>query len=496
MHAVLDRIAGFAAQHPDHTALTDGSVSLNFRELQQEIERTARCLHLKRVGLLLANGCSWAVLDLAIHYRGATCVPLPGFFSDSQLRHLIADAGVEMIVTDQPSRARRLADVLVELEITAAGKALACVVTTQTDGQALPPDTAKITYTSGTTGQPKGVCLTATAMECVTASLSDAVRANREDRALTLLPLSTLLANIAGLYAPLYSGSTACVPDLADCGIQGSTGVRGDQLIAALQRYRPTVTVLVPHLLKVLVEAAAQGARLPASLRFIAVGGAPVSPALLKRARALGLPVYQGYGLSEAASVVSMNVPAEDCIGGVGRPLAHVEVRIAADGEILVGGNLFSGYLGEPFGHTGEWATGDIGFLDSKGHLHITGRKKTAFATAHGRKLAPEWIESELTETSAIAQAALFGEGHSCNVAVVVPSSAAAAARIGPAIEALNRTLPDYAQVRRWIIADQPFTAHNGLANGAGGLNRRAIAEHYSQRIERLYEGSTLHAVP
>jgi long-subunit acyl-CoA synthetase (AMP-forming) len=234
---------------------------------------------------------------------------------------------------------------------------------------------------------------------------------------------------------------------------------------------------------------------LPASLRYIAVGGAPVSAALLKRARGLGLPVYEGYGLSEAASVVSMNIPGQDCIGSVGRPLAHVGVRIATDGEIMVGGNLFSGYLGKPFGRMDEWATGDIGFLDSNGYLHITGRKKTAFATAHGRKLAPEWIESELTETSAIAQAALFGEGRSCNVAVVVPSNATTAARIGPIIDTLNQTLPDYAQVGRWIIADEPFSARNGLANGAGALNRQAIAERYSQQIERLYEGKKLRVV-
>jgi long-subunit acyl-CoA synthetase (AMP-forming) len=186
---------------------------------------------------------------------------------------------------------------------------------------------------------------------------------------------------------------------------------------------------------------------MPSSLRFIAVGGAPVSPLLLKRARALGLPVYEGYGLSEAASVVSMNVPGKDCIGSVGQPLPHGSVDIADDGEIVVRGNLFSGYLGQPFRQIEEWATGDIGFIDSDGHLHITGRKKTAFATAHGRKLAPEWIESELTGTSAIAQAALFGEGRSWNIAVVVPCDAAAGARIGPDIEVLNQTLPDYARV-------------------------------------------------
>jgi long-subunit acyl-CoA synthetase (AMP-forming) len=490
MQAILDRIAWFARKRPRHTALADGDISLNYRELKQEIERIGSALHVKRIGLLLANGCPWAILDLAAHHRGAACTPMPSFFSDGQLQHLIADAGIELIISDQPSRVLNLVQALMETEITVAGKTLACIVTAQTGGHALPPSTTRITYTSGTTGQPRGVCLTGAAMERVTASLGAAVGASGQDKALTLLPLSTLLANIAGLYTPLFSGSTACVPDLTDCGIHGSTGVRADQLITTLNHYQPTVTVLVPHLLKLLVEAATQGVRMPSSLRFIAVGGAPVSPLLLKRARALGLPVYEGYGLSEAASVVSMNVPGKDCIGSVGQPLPHGSVDIADDGEIVVRGNLFSGYLGQPFRQIEEWATGDIGFIDSDGHLHITGRKKTAFATAHGRKLAPEWIESELTGTSAIAQAALFGEGRSWNIAVVVPCDATAGVRIGPDIEALNHTLPDYAQVKDWIVADEPFSARNGLANGVGAINRQAIAARYSRQIEWLYKAT------
>jgi long-chain acyl-CoA synthetase len=490
MQAILDRVAWFAGQRPRHTALADGRVSLNYLELQQEIERVGSALQLKRIGLLLANGCPWAILDLAAHHRGVTCIPMPSFFSDRQLQHLIADAGLELIISDQPSRVPGLALARLGKGITVAGKTLASFIIIQSEGQILPPSIARITYTSGTTGQPRGVCLTGAAMERVTVSLSTAVGAAGGDKALTLLPFSTLLANITGIYAPLFSGSTACVPDLANCGIHGSTGVLADQLVAALHYYQPTITVLVPHLLKILVEAATQGARLPSSLRYIAVGGAPVSPLLLKRARALGLPVYEGYGLSEAASVVSMNVPGKDRIGSVGQPLPHGNIHIADDGEIVVSGNLFSGYLGQPFRHVGEWATGDIGFIDSDGHLHIKGRKKTAFATAHGRNLAPEWIESELTGTSAIAQAAVFGEGRSWNIAVIVPCDAAAGLRIGQDIEALNHTLPDYARVKDWIVADEPFCSRNGLANGVGVLNRHAIAARYSRQIEWLYKAT------
>jgi long-chain acyl-CoA synthetase len=495
MQTLFDCISHFSGCQPGNTAIADGRTTLSYRELKQEVERISAALVLKRIGLLLANGCPWAILDLAAQLRGATCIPLPSFFTDSQLRHLIFDAGVELIISDQPARVLNIAEAVMETRITVAGRTLTCFLASQVQGPALHSSITKITYTSGTTGRPKGVCLSAEGMAGVTSSLCAAVGASAEDRILTLLPLSTLLANIAGIYAPLYSGGTAWLPDLSDCGMRGSTGVAPGELVAALHRFQPTVTVLVPHLLKVLVEAVARRAHLPSTLRYIAVGGAPVSPRLLKRARALGLPVFEGYGLSEASSVVSMNVPGEDAIGSVGRPLPHARVRIAPDGEIVVGGTLFCGYLGQPFRAIDEWATGDLGFLDASGRLHITGRKKTAFATAHGRKLAPEWVESELTGTPAIAQAALFGEGRDWNVAVVVPGNAATDGHIKAYISAVNKTLPDYAQVKGWIIADEPFCARNGLTNGVGLVNREAIAARYCDRIQQLYAGCLSDAV-
>ncbi|MGD8932220.1 MAG: AMP-binding protein [Chromatiales bacterium] len=495
MQTIFKQIERHAKANPEWIALADGRTELSYLQLNQEVERLAKELQGRPIGLLLANGCAWATLDLAAQRSGSVCVPMPGFFSDAQLRHLIEDVGPALIFTDQPVRLQRLTRVVQSTEIRVADTRLFCCVMQATEVRSLPAKVTKITYTSGTTGQPKGVCLTAEAVERVSISLSRTVGAAEVDRTLTLLPLSTLLANITGVYAPLYSGGIAYLPDLTDCGMSGSTGVQAELLIKALQRYQPTVTVLVPFLLKLLVEAVTQGARLPRSLRYIAVGGAPTAPALLQRARRLGLPIYQGYGLSEAASVVSMNVPGQEREGSVGRLLSHVGVRIAEDGEILVSGNLFSGYLGLETRPDGEWATGDTGYLDRDDYLFITGRKKTAYATAHGRKLAPEWIESELTAHPAIAQAALFGDGRSFNVAVLVPVHAAAIDAIEPAVQVLNQTLPDYARVSQWLITDEPFSSHNGLANGAGTIQRQAIAERYARQIEQLYAEDQNYAV-
>lgn len=495
MKRLLERIAFFAAERPQHLALADNGCILSYLELHQDIERVAPAISGRRVGLLMDNGCAWAVMDLALQKNGAVCVPMPTFFSDRQLQHLIGNAGLDTIVTDQPLRIIKLLQTLLPTELTVAEQKFDCFILNPAETLPLPAHTAKITYTSGTTGQAKGVCLTSESLERVAVSLSTVVVATAQDRALSLLPLSTLLANIGGIYAPLYSGSSAFLPDLAECGMAGSTGVNPDLLIDILNHVQATVTILVPFLLKILVEAAAKGAALPASLRYIAVGGAPTSPLLLDQARDLGLPVYQGYGLSEAASVVSMGIPGREHNRGAGRPLPHIKVRIADDGEIMVAGNLFSGYLGQEPRAGDEWPTGDTGFLDADGELHVTGRKKTSFATAHGRKLAPEWVESELISHPAIIQAALFGEGRRFNTAIVVPNCVSSVPKIPNVIAALNQTLPDYARISRWIVAEEPFSIRNGLANGAGTLDRGAIAAKYSAQIETMYQGSDSNAV-
>ncbi|MBI5041568.1 MAG: AMP-binding protein [Gammaproteobacteria bacterium] len=497
MKEVLARIAAHAQRRPTVPALTDPTVpaladserTLDYATLWQQVETLAAQLDGRRIAYLLANGCAWALIDLAVQYRGATGIPIPTFFSAAQIAHLLADAAPDFILTDQPERIAVLVRGSSKMRRTVAGREVFAFVRDAAPVTALPPHTAKLTYTSGTTGQPKGVCLSGEAIERVTLSLSDAVQASAEDRALSLLPLSTLLENIGGLYAPLANGGLACVPDLASCGMQGSSGVQPERLIEALHRYAPTSIILVPQLLKVLVEARAAGITLPASLRFIAVGGAPTSPALIERARAFGLPVYEGYGLSESASVVSLNRPGDERRGSVGRPLPHVHVRIAADGEIEVAGNLFSGYLGAVSLANAYWPSGDLGYLDAEGYLFVTGRKKTAFATAYGRNVAPEWVESELTGSGAILQAAVFGEGRPFSVGVIVPHPRASQEQLSLAIDATNQRLPDYARVLAWTVGDEPFSPRNGLATATGAVNRNAIASHYAAQIEHLYAG-------
>jgi len=155
-------------------------------------------------------------------------------------------------------------------------------------------------------------------------------------------------------------------------------------------------------------------------------------------------------------------------------------------------GSLFSGYLGEPGADPGggpleEWATGDLGYLDPDGYLYLTGRKRHVFITSFGRNVAPEWVECELQAQPAIAQSAVFGEARPFNVAVIVPRPGCTPAAVERAVTAANAGLPDYARVRRYLLAAQSFSITNGMLTGTGRVRREQVGQQYRQAFEALY---------
>lgn len=305
---------------------------------------------------------------------------------------------------------------------------------------------------------------------------------------MSLTPLSTLLENIAGIYAPILSGAQSSLPSMARVGLKGSSALDLRQMMATLDAVRPTTIVLAPQMLQGLVEAAEAGLKPPGSLRFIAVGGAPVSVSLLERARDQGLPVYEGYGLSEAASVVTLNTPGAVRIGSVGRVLQHSRVRIAEDGEILVSGGLFDGYLGADCGRGAtELHTGDLGYLDDDGYLHLRGKKKSIYTTAFGRNVAPEWVERELLTHDAVGQVAVFGEGRPFSTAIIVPRGGSGREQIQKAVDVANARLPDYARVGQFIVAREAFTTGNGQLTGTGRPRRQNIQQRYRTDLAGIY---------
>ncbi len=488
----IEQLFLLCEQQPAAIALTDGEHTVCFGELKSAITQHTQVLQnipSRAMGLAIDNAPLWALLDLAALKAGKIMIPLPFFFSPEQIAHSIRDAGISCILTDAPQRYREiLAASGINIAAIISGNEYTEIRLSDIEGKELPEGTVKITYTSGTTGHPKGVCLSESALYQVATSLLEATGGTSADHHLSVLPLSTLLENLAGVYVPLLAGATCHLPRLADVGLSGSSGLDIQKMLGALIRCQATTTILTPQLLHAMVAAIEAGHPRPEQLRFVAIGGATVAERLLHRAKRAGIPVFEGYGLSECSSVVSLNTETDNLIGSVGKPLPHVKLKFAEDGEILVSGATLLGYTGgEPFAVGDFWPTGDIGYLDQAGFLHLTGRKKNIFITSFGRNVSPEWVERELTLHPAIAQAAVFGEARPWNTAVIVARGQVSKEVIDQAIQDANLVLPDYAQVKCWLPAKAPFMPHNGQLTANGRLKREAIRDEYQAEIAKFY---------
>lgn len=470
---------------PDHIVVAEPERVWTWAELRAQALQLAahlQALRLRRVALHADNTAAWLIVDLACQHARLPCIPLPLFFAPDQRRHVLDSAGADALFTAVP--AQFAAGDWQQASCLLAG--LLLLRRTVSRPPALPEGTGKVTFTSGSTGTPKGVCLSTAHQLRQAQSLALAVGL-QAPRHLCVLPLGVLLENIAGVYAPLLAGGCVLLRPLQQLGFNGSALARPPQLLALLRTLQPATLILIPQLLQVLVQAAAAGWQ-PPPFRFIAVGGARVAPEMVQAARALGLPVYEGYGLSECASVVSLNTPQADRPGSCGRPLPQVQLE-RRDAELVVRGNLMLGYLGEPASwYPQTFATGDLGHLDAEGFVHIDGRRKNLLISSYGRNIAPEWVESELQATLLFRDAVLIGDARPWCSALLYPATPGIDdTRIQQAIDGINARLPDYARIRRWWRLPQPLALTPGLLTGNGRPRRDAIAATYQDQIARLY---------
>ncbi len=467
-------------------------------DLAARVTRLAHALaerRARRLALLADNGVDWLVADLAALQLGLPLVPLPAFFAPAQINHALQAAGVDTLLGPDDAV---LAALGFDAPTAAPGTALRLGARKPAVVTDLPPGTAKITFTSGTTGTPKGVCLSAAQQRATADAVVAATVGLGIERHLCLLPLPVLLENVAGALAALRAGIECVVPPLAEVGLSGSSGFDPLRCLDAISHWQAGSVILLPQMLQALTLALQAGAPRPDCLRFAAVGGARVSPQLLLAARAAGLPAYEGYGLSEACSVVALNLPGADRPGSVGKPLPHVEVAVDAEGELRVRGSTFLGYLGEPPRAGNAWlATGDLGSVEADGYVHIDGRCKHVLITAFGRNVSPEWPEAELTG-GAVVQAVVFGEARPALGAVLVARPGSDDAAIQAQVDAANGCLPDYARIAFWIRAPQPFSAANGLATPNGRARREAVLAGHRASIEAGYRSlqESFHALP
>ena len=467
-------------------SLIDALGAIDATRFGQQVESLAQFIGHSRaqvVALLADNGVDWLAADRAVRSAGRVLLPLPTFFTDAQCRHALDAAGVCALLTDQAARAERMGfGPLPDMPLPVPGTALSMRVRDHDPAALLPAATAKITFTSGTTGKPKGVCLSQAQLSAVTASLTDIALQLGIRRHLCMLPLAVLLENVAGADVAWQAGAECVAVPLREVGLAGSSQFDVRTALSALERWQPESIILLPQMLTALVAAAEAGAPIPGSLKLVAVGGARVSADLIARARALGIPACEGYGLSEAGSVVALNLPT-DPPGTVGRVLPHLRADIAADGEILLHGSRLPGYVGAPAPEEGPLHTGDIGHVDADGRLRVTGRIKHQIITSFGRNVAPEWPEAELLATPAVAQVVVFGEAQPSLSAVIVPRGAVPDSVLEAAVQAVNRRLPDYARIGGWLRADAPFSAANGQATDNGRVRRDQVWAFYGDRF-------------
>lgn len=464
---LLEQIDALHAQAPDATMVEvlgdDGLVSRSYTRGQVHgavLRLAARLdalaaggavlgLRSAKVGLVMKNSPEWVVADLALLRAGQVEVPVPLAFAAEQALYLLD--GVDVCLVDRDGQTRLKA----WLASAPTGTRLPAMWRVDVDdllAQPLPggslaldlgdgdgddgagqarafddDDVCKTIHTSGTTSRPKGVRIRQAGLAALMASLRERIEPGHYRRYLSLVPLSLLIEQVTAAYMTFLEGGTLVFlpPSQPLLGESGAT-TRG--ILPWLKASRATALTLPPAMVETLLAAcrahpgeavAARCERLfghdePA---FIACGGAPTAPAVLAELRRFGIPVYEGYGLSENSSVVAWNAPGCFKAGTVGRPLGHVRVKLADDGELLVWStSLFAGYAGSDpssceVDADGWLHTGDVGAIDAEGFIRVFGRKKNVIITANGRNVSPEWVESRYKSLDCVDQAVVFGDG-------------------------------------------------------------------------------------
>ena len=480
---LIDQLSQFP---PERIALQTLDSALTYQALITQVNHLSEWLivnDIKSVALYGENKPQWLIIDLACQNADIILTPVPAFFSPLQIKHLLDSVKPTLLFADQTFQQDLLTTKKTLFSPVSEFKVFKLADNKPAN---IPKNTSKITFTSGSTGEPKGVCLSIENQLNVANALVKKIAIDSPVH-LCLLSFATLLENIAGVYAPLLSGGTIWIISDLERGFNGAELTNLNILLNIISISKPQTLILVPELLQVLLLGIRKGWQAPKELEFIAVGGSKVSEKLITQAKLMGLPVYQGYGLSECGSVVSINSKSTVNATGVGEVLDHLSTEII-NGELIVTGNSFLGYLELPDSwYQDKVATGDLVTIVN-GNLEIKGRKKSLIINSYGRNISPEWLESELTSTGLFRQAIVFGDSKPFCIAILVPLSADMTRdKIQLDLTKLNKTLPVYAQIQDFIFLPQAMTFIDGLVTSNGRPKRTTIAQHYNKEISQLY---------
>ncbi len=510
-----------------------------------------------RVILMSENRVEWLYCDLAIQASGGVTVPVYPSTPPKTAQHIAENSEAVLAIASDAEMAGKLQ----------ARGALRKVVTMDDDVKAWaedepraeavkeldarsaglrPDDLASLCYTSGTTGEPKGVMLAHRNFVDAAHSCLGAFDLGPDDISLSFLPFSHVLERINGIFVGMVAGGSTYL----------SRGV--DRLAEDIAEVRPTVMVSVPRVYEkmhglVQQRVAGQppwirllfhwsvgvgrkhsrtgGARLRfkladrlvlrplrerltgGRLRFFVSGGAPLAREVEEFFWASGVKILQGWGMTETSSGATSNTETAHKFETVGRALPGVELKIVEDGEILVKspGNMLGYFRNEAATREvledGWVRTGDIGELDEDGFLKITDRKKDLIKTAGGKYVAPQPLEAKLQEDAAIERVVVIGDERPYVTALVVPdwerlkrqaglsgdpeklvTDPRAVAVVQKRVDALNSELGSWESIKYFTLLPADFTEESGEITPTLKVKRRAIQEHYKETIDRMYQ--------
>ena len=526
-----------------------------------------------RVALIAENRPEWAIADLAIMAAGAITVPAYTTFTTEDYRHVLSNSGAKALILSSNALAQRVmpaanqlsylqtiialeplksqtdADVYLWDDVMARGAAAEDRIDATVAGLG-PDDTACLIYTSGTGGVPKAVMQThRNVMQNGKGArkLLDDDFGLGEEVFLSFLPLTHAYEHSAGLWFPIMIGAQ----------IYYAGGP--ETLATEMPEVRPTIMTAVPRLFEMLhkriLQAAMRGGGTKAKLFNLAVelgtkryanpksltlkdraldllvdrlvrrkvrqrfggrlkafvsGGAPLNQEVGLFFLALGINLLQGYGQTEAGPVISANPPKRIKVDTVGPPLLGVEVRIAADGEILVRGpNVMTGYWRDPEAtdraiKDGWLHTGDVGEFDADGYLKITDRKRDFIKNSGGEMISPQRVEGYLALEEGVGQVMVYGDKRPYVVALIVPDeellrqargetdTTARIAKLHQEIQTrvakVNKILTVPERIRRFAIVEEAFSVANGQMTPTLKIKRHAIRGAHGALLESLYE--------
>jgi long-chain acyl-CoA synthetase len=528
-----------------------------------------------RVALIAENSPQWIIADQAVMSIGAATVPVYTTQMASQVGFILSDAGVRVCLVSSDQLLQRFRSVLgmdlmdeVILFVRPAGRENIRVLD---DVRALGNDldrsqpslydelrgsvdagtAASVIYTSGTTGEPKGVVLTHANMLSNAVDTGSVLELSEKDTALSYLPLTHIFERmIISMYLYLgvtiyFSESMDAVPKnlrsvqptvlttvprllekiLAGICAKGEelTGVKRSLFAWALRlarTYDPagarSLTAMLRRLIASVVVFSQWRQALGGRVRFIISGGASLAPGLARVYCAAGMPVLQGYGLTETSPVLTVNRYHHNKLGSVGQAIPHVTLKVAVDGEILARGpNVMQGFLNAPeqtslVMNEGWFATGDLGYIDAEGFLFLTDRKKDLIKNSSGKTVAPAPIELRLQSSAFIEYAALAGEARKYITAMIFPNftmlkkwadgkglvcastmelltDRVVIELYQGIVDETNASFNTWEQITKFTLIDAELSVATGDITPTLKVRRRNVTEKYHDRIEAMY---------